>query len=208
MVAPDLPPSSILPSFTISDKPKKIAGQVKLIFYSRITHKKNLNFLLDRLADIREGEIELTIAGPVEDSRYWLESQKRIRLFPQNIRVNVVGTVTYDEGLELLREHHFFSLPSIHENFGYVVLEALSAGCPVLISDRTMWSDILGESSSWSVPLDRLGRWEEILDEMVAMEDSDYKARVAASRDYAVKWLSQPEVEGLTLNVLESVLSN
>jgi glycosyltransferase involved in cell wall biosynthesis len=39
-------------------------------------------------------------------------------------------------------EYDFFVLPTIGENFGYVFLEALAAGCPLITSDRTPWTTL------------------------------------------------------------------
>lgn len=49
-IAPDLVPASILPQFKPSDKPVKESGAVRLACVARIAPKKNIDFLLERLA--------------------------------------------------------------------------------------------------------------------------------------------------------------
>lgn len=40
----------------------------------------------------------------------------------------------------LMREHDLFFFPTLGENYGHVIIESLSAGTPVLISDQTPWT--------------------------------------------------------------------
>jgi glycosyltransferase involved in cell wall biosynthesis len=51
-------------------------------------------------------------------------------------------------------QYDLFAFPSRGENFGHVVLESLSVGTPVLVSDRTPWKG--GESDALEVlPIER-----------------------------------------------------
>ena len=44
---------------------------------------------------------------------------------------------------ESLQASHLFALLTLGENFGHAIGEALRAGCPVLISDQTPWTDVV-----------------------------------------------------------------
>jgi glycosyltransferase involved in cell wall biosynthesis len=44
-------------------------------------------------------------------------------------------------------------LPTYNENFGYVILEALLAGCPVILSDQPPWRDLEARQVGWTIPL-------------------------------------------------------
>jgi glycosyltransferase involved in cell wall biosynthesis len=54
-------------------------------------------------------------------------------------------------------------LPTLNENFGHAIVEALGAGCPVLISDQTAWRHLEQSGGGWDVPLDRHDRFGEII---------------------------------------------
>jgi glycosyltransferase involved in cell wall biosynthesis len=203
LVAPDLPPRGILPEFSPDEKPSKTSGHLKLIFYSRIARKKNLPFLLERLRTLTDGRIELTIAGPVEDEKCWSEAQEQISKLPENMRINIVGTVSYAEGLALLKQHHLFVLPTVYENFGYVVLEALAAGCPVLVSERTIWTSEIDNKAGRAIPLDQKDVWESALKEFVGLGHAEYSKMSVTARQVAATWLSRPENEMATKTVLE-----
>ena len=45
-----------------------------------------------------------------------------------------------------------FLLPSHSENFGLVIVEALAAHVPALVTDTTPWSGLAAEGCGWCVP--------------------------------------------------------
>jgi hypothetical protein len=51
-------------------------------------------------------------------------------------------------------------------------VEAWSAGCPVLVSDRTPWRALAADGVGWDVPLER-ARWVAALVRCAAMTDAD-----------------------------------
>jgi glycosyltransferase involved in cell wall biosynthesis len=206
-VAPDLTPKTILPEFEISQKPEKIPGQVKLIFLSRIVPKKNLKYLLDLLTKCDQGTIELSIVGPQEDESYWRECKGLIDRLPANITVEVVGTVTYARGLELMRDRHFFVLPTLNENFGYVFVESMAAGTPIIISDQTVWGSVAEKNAGYAIPLDDPDRWLSTMRKCVEMSNIEYISMAASAREVAIDWLSDTRHEEATAVVLTTSLN-
>jgi glycosyltransferase involved in cell wall biosynthesis len=206
MVAPDLPPREILPSYEFSKKPIKRVNAVKLAFVSRVVPKKNILFLLELLADIVDVEVDLEIVGPREEPEYWRTCQNAIRALPSNVKVNATGAVPYDQVLERLVHNHFFVLPTLNENFGYVFVEALAAGCPLLISDRTMWTEAAENGVGYVMPLEQPQLWRESILRVAKMNEAEYKAQSCAARSYGVKWLANPQVEEATARVLETAI--
>jgi len=206
LVAPDLPPKQILPDFSTAEKPGKEVGKIKFIFYSRIDRKKNLLFVLDLLSDIdRKQDIELAIVGPIEDHGYWQVCKRKIARLPALIDVKIVGAVSNEAGLKQLTLNHFLVLPTLGENFGYVILEALSAGCPVLISDRTIWSDLLAKHAGWSIPLDDKTTWKANISSCIDFDQAQYAAMSQNARQLAVDWLRSPDLEIATEKILVEV---
>ena len=107
-----------------------------LMVCGRQHHKKGLDLLPDLLASQRQHSWQLLVVGSDDDGsgaalRRELEQKglsERLRLEPTMPAADLVGA--YNAADLLL-------LPSRHENFGNVVVEALACGCAVLISDRT-----------------------------------------------------------------------
>lgn len=206
LIAPDLTPKTILPDFDISQKPVKDIGKVKLIFLSRIVPKKNLKYLLELLTGFEQGNIELSIVGPQEDETYWSECKDLVDKLPANITVDVVGTVEYARGLELMRESHFFVLPTLNENFGYVFVESMAAGTPILISDQTVWGSVEEKNAGWAIPLKESERWLSTMRTCVEMDNMAYLTMAASARKVAVDWLSDARHEDATAAVLSAAL--
>ena len=48
-----------------------------------------------------------------------------------------------------------FFFPTLGENYGHVIYEALDSGCPVLISDQTPWRGLSEVGAGWDLPLDK-----------------------------------------------------
>lgn len=141
-VSPDL--SSIHEPNTLLNYGPKINEDclVKIIFLSRITKMKNLEFLISVLSKLSENII-FDIYGPIDDKLYWEKCKSLMNSsFKSNIKYSYKGVVHPGEVINIFGQYDLFVLPTKGENFGHVILESLSAGTPVLLSDKTQWSSI------------------------------------------------------------------
>ncbi|MBX3282180.1 MAG: glycosyltransferase [Acidobacteria bacterium] len=206
MTAPDLVPETILPDYSPAWKPEKTPGKVKFVYLSRISPKKNLAYLLQRLKEVGDGEITLDIIGPVDDDAYWKKCEAAIAELPSNVKVNVLGAFPNSEALRRVAECHFFVMPTLNENFGYVFIEALAAGCPILISDNTVWTDIDEKKVGWQINLDQRSEFAARLRDCVTMDGREYSEMSARARSYANAWLTREEINEATARVLSRAL--
>lgn len=188
-VAPDVPSTSFDSSACLEQRPKKNTGAVRFVFLSRVSPKKNLHFALDLLGSV-QGDIELDIYGPIEDRGYWEQCQEGIRRLPNRVRVQYKGAVAPDKVVQIFSQHHFQILPTLGENFGYVILEAFAGGCPVLISDETPWRDLSKQGIGWDIALKDRRRWLEAIQTCVEMDQSTYELFSQRSRSYFEEWIS------------------
>jgi glycosyltransferase involved in cell wall biosynthesis len=206
-VAPDLPPKHILPCFSLSSKPFKEPRKVKFIYYSRIDPKKNLLFVLELFSKAKlSGSVEFSIVGPIEDGVYWRRCQEQIAKLPAEVTAEVIGSVPQGEGLELLVSKHFMVLPTLGENFGYVILESLAAGCPVTISDRTMWAAVPLRNAGWATPLDDFSKWKNVIQHCIDMDNDEYVVMSTNARQIAIELLGDPAAELATEKLLKEVV--
>lgn len=139
---------------------------------------KNLQAALEACKKLN-GRVEFNIYGPIEDTMYWERCKRIIRDLPISVSVNYQGILAHDNVHRVMHAHHLLLLPTLGENFGHVILEALSAGRPVLISDRTPWRGLRERGIGWDLPLDRPDLFELALQQCVDMEDRSYKEMCA-----------------------------
>lgn len=115
-------------------KTRVFDGILKLIFLSRIHHKKGIELLMDALAKVPFA-FSLSIVGEGESD--YVESLKwKAERLGLAKHIEWLGPVYEEEKYKLLAEHDLFVLPSFNENFANVVVESLAVKTPVLISDK------------------------------------------------------------------------
>lgn len=200
-IAPNLQPKTLFPEYTHEIKPLKEAGKMRIVFLSRVNRKKNLSFALSALA-AQKGEIEFDIYGALDDEAYWQECRDLIKQMPENVKVSFKGSIAYERVAETLAQYHFFILPTLGENFGHVVVEALAAGCPVLLSDKTPWRNLNAQGAGWDLSLDDNEKWHEVVQKCIQMSGDDYRKLAQSARDFSVSWLAAPEIENANRAVL------
>jgi glycosyltransferase involved in cell wall biosynthesis len=205
-ISPDLPPRFLSENYSQNKKPKKKVGNAKMIFLSRFMRKKNFFWLLENLKNIK-GQLIIDIYGPLEDKEYWEECCKKIKNLPENIMIESKGSIPYEKTAQLLFEYQFFILPTLAENFGHVFLEALAAGCPLVISDRTPWLDLENKGIGWDLSLEKPKDWIDKINHCISMNNEEYSKTSSNARRFAVDWFSDENVEMETVKVLDYSLS-
>ena len=196
-----------LASLRRSIQRRKIAGQARFVFVSRISPMKNLQFALQLLCDL-EGEIVFDIYGPKETSAYWETCQSIMRTLPQTVRASYCGSLAPSDVVDVVSGYHFFLLPTLGENFGHVIFEALNAGCPVVISDRTMWRGLAAKHAGWDLPLENRTAWANVLRQCVEMDEVAFQAHSRAATRLAEAVSSDHTTEEQNLSLFTSALAN
>lgn len=141
-ISPDLLPFSLDKKLDLANssinKHRVKKNIPRLIFLSRIAPIKNLDFLLRVLIKLNL-EIELSIYGPLEDKNYWNLCNQLISRMPKNTIVNTYGPIDNENVTEIFSEYDLFVFPTKGENFGHVIIESMTAGTPVFVSDQVQW---------------------------------------------------------------------
>lgn len=147
-------------------------NEFHLVFLSRIARMKNLHFALEVLKSVRS-EIIFNIFGPIEDREYWKLCESKIAALPKNVRVKYHGPVEPAFVRRILRESDLFFLPTLGENYGHVISEALSVGTPILISDQTPWRSSNERGLGRELSLDEPSAFSDYIDEVASMSKED-----------------------------------
>lgn len=205
LVAPDVPTANLASHPYFPQMPRKKSGSARFVFLSRISPMKNLHFALGLLGSTW-GDIELDIYGPIEDPIYWEQCQERIRQLPARVRVNYKGAASPNQVVQIFSQYHFQILPTLGENFGYVILEAFAGGCPVLISDQTPWRDLAPSGAGWDVPLADTQQWIDVLRRCIEMDQETYALMSQRSRSYFEQWLADSPYLANTQKLFQTAL--
>lgn len=188
---PKIKSVKVIPNFSPAVLPsleyvKKNIRELNAIFISRVAPKKNILFLLSLLKQL-SGDIKfsLIIRGEIEDKDYWKKCVDTIHELPQNISVRYEGSIKNDEVIPLIQQNHLFILPTLGENFGHAIFEALSAGRPVLISDQTPWRNLSSRYAGWDLPLSEQDAFVRVLQQVADMDDTVFQQWCAGAWKYA-----------------------
>ena len=181
-LAAELPPGDLLAREPGPAPPKQV-GRARLVYFSRVTPKKNLLLLLEALRPVG-AQVELAVWGPVDDHAYWDRCRACAGGLPANVRVEACGPLAHERVAETLARFDALVLPTGGENYGYVVLEALAAGCPVLVSDRTPWRDVEARGAGLVLPLEAAA-WTSAVEQVAALDGAGQAARREAARRHA-----------------------
>lgn len=169
---------------------RKSAGNLKIVFLSRISPKKNLISAIRMVSKLSGGAI-FDIWGPIDDMAYWQRCQVEMAASPENVRVTWRGDVPNEQVPGMLAEYDVFLLPTLGENFGHVIVEALAAGLPVVISDRTPWKNLRETGVGVELPVDEEAAFVLALQQFQAMTESSWIKLRERCRAYIDAWCEE-----------------
>lgn len=164
-----------------------------ILFVGRITHEKGLDILIRSFLRAKRGNHKLVIVGGVgSETAYFGE----INSISNNADIVFTGALYGDELSQLYTHARLFVLPSREEGFPLVLLEAMSCGLEVLVSD-------IPATHLLPIPADCYFPKEDVesLSELISVKINVCNRRRYDLREYA--WASvQEKVEKVFRNVL------
>jgi len=165
---------------------REAVGDPYFLYVGRVTPIKALDRLIIGLAQSRlfkNSGYTLLIAGPNQNN-YQQELEALIAQQGLDGRVQFLGNVFGKDKMQLYANARFSCLLSHSENFGNVIIEALSQGTPVIASKGTPWQ-VLDETHS--------GYWidnspesiSQCVDAALSQADEDYAKMRNNARELA-----------------------
>ena len=131
---------------------QKSIKSLRLISVCRISPIKNIDFFLDVLSEIKF-DCSYTLVGPAEDFSYKKKLIQKINHLPKNIKIILTGPIPPKKVKEKLQEADIFVSSSKNENYGHSIVEALSIGLPVIISNKNPWIKLDEYRAGYRIPL-------------------------------------------------------
>jgi len=190
-IAADLPAPPPNPDALPAPPPKR-PGELRLVFLSRLARKKNLARAIE-LAGRAAGDITFDIYGTAEDPAYLAECETLIGALPSNVRCSYRGPIPYEQVHETLARYHVFLFPTLNENFGHVILEALLARLPLVLSDQTFWRGLEAKGAGFDLPLSDEAGFDSAIRTFVEMDQQRYDEMSRDALNLAHAYLNDPE---------------
>ncbi len=110
-----------------------------------VNRKKNYHTLVELLKRLEGWEI--VVSGRLDEPEYIAAIQREVERLGLGGRFHLTGPITEEEKSWYMNHCEALIHPSLAEGFGLPVLEAMSAGKPVFLSDRTSLPEIGGDAA-------------------------------------------------------------
>ncbi|HEX8680911.1 MAG TPA: glycosyltransferase family 1 protein [Ardenticatenaceae bacterium] len=157
--APHVPITAIYPGSLLaspaSPLPAPRGEHSYILCVGTLEPRKNLGTVLEayRLLVEQEANVpDLLVVGAAD----WMASD--VQEYAQRLgiaeRVRLAGFVSDDELQSLYQQATMLVYPSLYEGFGFPPLEAMSNGCPVIVSNVSSLPEVVGEAGVLVEPTD------------------------------------------------------
>jgi len=119
--------------------PNELEGNPTVLYVGRLGAHKGIDTLIEAAPLVLEKipEAKFVIAGPGNSSEFEVQSSAL------KDEIKFLGEVSEEEKIALMQRASVFVLPSRSEAFGITVIEAMAAGCPVVVSDLPALTEIV-----------------------------------------------------------------
>lgn len=145
----------------------------KIVFCSSIVPKKNIEFLISVLNQVKS-QVVLDIWGQAFDNNYLTSVLDKLEKLPENIVWQYNGALPFSESKNIFKSYDLFLFPTLGENYGHVIYESLSCGCPVLLSKGTTpWDALENYGAGYNISLLQIDEWIDKLNFFIKMPKAD-----------------------------------
>lgn len=171
---------SNLPAIPVSGEKSK-SDSPSLLSVARISRVKNTDRCIQFFLDASARNASLHLIGNSDDQEY---EQQCLRLLKGVDNIHVHGPKSPTELSAFYESADFFISPTSGENFGHAIIEALSHGLPVIISDQTPWNDLEEFGAGWVINLNDEKKWIKSIQEAIAMNSEKYAEMSVRAKAY------------------------
>jgi glycosyltransferase involved in cell wall biosynthesis len=183
--------------------PKEGSGELKLLFTGYSFMRKGGPVLLRAHERLRAAGIPVTttiVSGLGWEPEDYIGPSSQA-LVDRELRrlsapgVTHLGHVPNERVLQLMEEADYFVLPTFHDTFGYVTLEALSGGTPVIATATCALPEVVEHGSNgYLIPFENdpdVGRWPWISRRRDPHYDEAYEAETERMAERLAEILAQ-----------------
>jgi glycosyltransferase involved in cell wall biosynthesis len=201
----DAPNAWILPAI-LSKSHMHEELPLRVVFIGRVSRVKNLHFAIDVLSKVK-APVLFDIYGPTLERAYHIELKNKIGRLPPHIEARFMGELRHASVAEVLSSYHLFFMPTLGENFGHAIVEALAQGLPVLISDATPWQGLEKTGGGWDISLNAPARFVNVIEHVAAASPTKRAAMRATARALAERTFAESGALKANRSMITTVLA-
>jgi glycosyltransferase involved in cell wall biosynthesis len=138
--------------------------------------RKNLKRLIDAFLKISDKELKLYIVGNFDKNFAYEE----LNVNNQGSRIKILTNINDHELKNYYKKAKLFVYPSLYEGFGIPIIEAMSCGIPVCVSNINVFIEVCGSNATYFDPYDI----EDIRDKIISSINKP-KQLIDQSKNYS-----------------------
>lgn len=170
----------------------------KFLYFSRIDSKKNLLGLCKTLSQtdgfLFSKKIYLDIYGYIYDEKYFQKCKKYFYILKKkNIILKYCGHINPTNKKKVFSKYLVLIHPSKNENFGHVIIEALSFGLNVITSKNTFFSDLNKNNCGFNINFSDKNYLLKVLNYYLSFNKKEIIKNTYNSINYYKKFIKQEE---------------
>lgn len=162
----------------------KKQGELQMVYIGRIHPRKNFMYTLEVLKQVN-GKVSLDVYGSMEDSEYWKQCEEVIATLDEDKSVKYCGVLSPLEVQQKYYEYDALFFPTLNENYGHVIVEAIISGCVCVISKGTTPWDDYDHNGGYCIDLKDIRGFVVRIEELVNMDARTYARLSLANLKYA-----------------------
>jgi glycosyltransferase involved in cell wall biosynthesis len=160
----------------------------KFLYLGQFIKRKNIDYIISFLQKNQHLNIEFHFAGKGKMKK------KIIKLSKQDNRIKLIGYMQKSQVKKKLKDYDYLVLPSKAEPFGIVIIEALSAGVPCIVSNALGPKEIIQDKKIGFVfNKDDYNDFEKKMYEAINIDNDKYseysKNAINESKKYDTNYL-------------------
>tara|TARA_R110002020_G_scaffold154446_5_gene334191 strand:- start:2476 stop:3612 length:1137 start_codon:yes stop_codon:yes gene_type:complete len=188
---------------------EKPSSTIELLFVGRISRLKQIELCLNTLHYLLEKQdkpVNLTIVGPISDETYFSEL-KQLAIKLQIVEhLKFIGSVEQVQLIPYYQKANLLLLPSTHESFGMVMVEAMACGTPVAAIKGSGGPDEIVENDINGILTSRAEYAQDILKHFKSL-GKQQQLSIQARKSVEEKWSLKKTEEALRTSI-EQVFVN
>jgi glycosyltransferase involved in cell wall biosynthesis len=127
------------------------SGRPRVVFVGRLHRQKGIGTLIEAAAALRTPDVEILVVGDGPERGAAEEAARRLGL---EGRVRFTGFRPHAQIPAVLAHADVFAMPSLYEELGSVLIEAMAAGLPIVASRTGGIPDAVGDAAELVPPGD------------------------------------------------------